>query len=427
MDVVLHVSEGERGSESRSWSEFVIVEETAPLFAASDRGLLFGDGAFVTLRLQTGCVYSLEPHLSNLRQQCDDLGISPPQFLSSPVKVKEAIHALLRAKESKGVCVSPEGSYRVKILVSGGNTHTAGGSGLSVEKRPHGIVLIVLKPHPSPPRDQPRRPLRLLVVPSGRSVVSATPLMDAWLSSVPSSFRLKSLSYIDRLAFRSLAQREGFDDVLTTVDADVDRETKKEKENECDDGGDGASVSPHLSDSVLGGRRLVFPAVGDTSIHNVFWITGRRGGDGRLFPEMGVTPSCGELGLYRGSTIGEVCQTVKSLRGGRYPEGGLEWREGVYSFESILSSLSVDRFLCLFVCNSLNEIIPVEGVAVPRNGTGAGEEKGHEETEERLPDCRLQAGSLSTDFHRLDVDGEFESDFREAYFCVGVEKESLVS
>jgi len=44
-----------------------------------DRGLLYGDGLFETMRAYRGCVFALDEHLSRLRQSADVLGIALPQ------------------------------------------------------------------------------------------------------------------------------------------------------------------------------------------------------------------------------------------------------------------------------------------------------------------------------------------------------------
>jgi len=44
-----------------------------------DRGLLYGDGLFETMRAYRGCVFALDEHLSRLRESADVLGIDLPQ------------------------------------------------------------------------------------------------------------------------------------------------------------------------------------------------------------------------------------------------------------------------------------------------------------------------------------------------------------
>lgn len=44
-----------------------------------DRGLLYGDGLFETMRAYRGCVFALDEHLSRLRQSADVLGIALPR------------------------------------------------------------------------------------------------------------------------------------------------------------------------------------------------------------------------------------------------------------------------------------------------------------------------------------------------------------
>lgn len=144
----------------------------------NDRGFLFGDGVFTTLRVCDGKVEFIELHLERLKQQCLQLNIIPPpiplEWLGDLIKANQAI----------------QGIWRLKIIVTGGNDPV-----LRLPKRKHGHLVMTLQPYSI----QPLTPCRLCLYPEPihRPVAA-----------------LKTLSYLDRLCVYEYAQQKGFDDAI---------------------------------------------------------------------------------------------------------------------------------------------------------------------------------------------------------------------
>ena len=93
----------------------------------SDRGFLFGDGAFTTMRVHNGIVENIGKHLSRLNQNCQFLNIVPPTFN------KQWIKDLITENNAL------EGTWRLKLIVTGGTS-----KGLGLEERMPGDIVITL-------------------------------------------------------------------------------------------------------------------------------------------------------------------------------------------------------------------------------------------------------------------------------------------
>lgn len=154
-----------------------LLEEQATL-PISDRGFLYGDGLFTTVRVHQGQVEFLQPHFQRLSHQCEQLGIHSP-FIKS-----EWIDELIERNAAW------TGTWRLKILVTGGEDPT-----LTLSSRAPGIVLLTLKPY----RLEPFVPCRLSLYPD--------PIVR------PLAF-LKSLAYLDRLWVNHYAHSKDYDDAI---------------------------------------------------------------------------------------------------------------------------------------------------------------------------------------------------------------------
>lgn len=150
----------------------------------TDRGFLFGDGAFSTIKLSAGRLEFLEPHLQKLGEQCERLGI-----IAQKVS-RQTIRDLINKNHAQN------GVWRLKISISGG-THP----GLNLERRSAGQVLITLKPYSGHVS-----PCKLTCYP--------------YPVNYPCS-RLKSLAYLDRLWIADYALKHGFDDALVCDHSDL--------------------------------------------------------------------------------------------------------------------------------------------------------------------------------------------------------------
>ena len=151
--------------------------EGKAVIPVTDRGFLFGDGVFTTIRIQEGHPEFLEQHLQKLVQDCELLGIVPPRIS------EENIHDLIRKNGADS------GVWRLKIILSGGNSPE-----LNLSKRSLGQLLMTLKPY-----GVSSSPCRLTVYPYPYN----TPFGG-----------IKSLAYLDRLRIADYAKKHGFDDAL---------------------------------------------------------------------------------------------------------------------------------------------------------------------------------------------------------------------
>ncbi|MCH9627314.1 MAG: D-alanine aminotransferase [Chlamydiales bacterium] len=154
----------------------------------TDRGFLFGDGAYATIQVRNGTPRFLETHLERLEAQCRSFGLCMPPL--RPDWIAELIR-LNRAHE---------GMWRLKIIVTGGDLPA-----LCLPKRT-GRVLMTLQPYDPPPFI----PLRIGLFPHPFSLCHAG---------------YKSLAHLNRLYVMEEARRQGMDDCLTRTEGGIVLET----------------------------------------------------------------------------------------------------------------------------------------------------------------------------------------------------------
>ena len=155
------------------------VDEQNASIPISDRGFLFGDGVFTTIRIEQGEILNGEQHLERLRNHCNSLNIEPPDL-----SLKDLKDVVLKNNAQNGI-------WRMKVIITGGS-----GSELFLPKRKSGIILITIKPYV--PSD---KPVTLCVYPY--------PIVTA-------SAYIKSLSYLERLRVKQYAIDQGCDDAIVT-------------------------------------------------------------------------------------------------------------------------------------------------------------------------------------------------------------------
>ena len=110
--------------------QFVLEEQaTIPI---KDRGFLFGDGVFTTIKVESGKPIWLAEHLAKLQEQATYFGITVPQFQ------KSIVYELIERNQIE------EG--RFKIIVTGGDTKQLG-----LPKR-EGRLVMMTGPMPSYPQ-----------------------------------------------------------------------------------------------------------------------------------------------------------------------------------------------------------------------------------------------------------------------------------
>lgn len=144
----------------------------------NDRGFLFGDGAFVTLRVFNGAIESYSAHLGRLANGCQQLHLVPPV-----IKI-DWLRELVARNHAF------EGAWRLKIIVTGGTTPE-----LNLAARSQGQIIMMLQSY----KEEKNKPYRLLLYPDPISCPSA---------------KIKALSYLDRLWVRDFARKREYDDAI---------------------------------------------------------------------------------------------------------------------------------------------------------------------------------------------------------------------
>lgn len=168
------------------WVNGRYVAREEPALRADDRGLLYGDGFFDTLRVYSGAPFRLAAHLDRLRSSCERFGID---FGLSGAEAGGVIRELLERNHLDDAVV--------RTTVTRG-VHT-GVIGLPPSSEP--TVIIEARPLGTPPEDLYRRGCTLHV--ASFRVDPAHPLSGH-----------KSLHYLPYLAAREEARRAGCDEAL---------------------------------------------------------------------------------------------------------------------------------------------------------------------------------------------------------------------
>ena len=139
------------------------IDETKARVPVTNRGFLFGEGVFTTIRISDGVPEYLDRHLKRLTSHCIELGISYPSLQ------KETVHELIRLNHAE------KGIWRLKVIVTDS-------------------LLITIAPYKIQ-----EHPVKLITYPKPFS----SPLAH-----------LKTLSYLLRIHFKKYAEEHGVDDVL---------------------------------------------------------------------------------------------------------------------------------------------------------------------------------------------------------------------
>ena len=172
-----------------AWKEFVWLNDNLiPLAQArvsvNDRGFLYGDGLFETLRAEAGRVHFLTEHLERLAASARAFRLPFPEN----IPWQERLAQLLAANGLS------RGPARVKILLSRG---VAPGLGLPEECRP--TLVIYAQPYTPPSPEAYAAGWPVVVFPEGRSTFVG---------------RHKSLNYLFYLAARQFALDQGAKEAL---------------------------------------------------------------------------------------------------------------------------------------------------------------------------------------------------------------------
>lgn len=143
----------------------------------NDRGFLFGDGIFTTLKVENGKAIFFERHIERLQEHCREIHIIPPEIDYS------WIEKLIELKDAY------EGIWRLKIIITGGQSPTTG-----LHERQHGSILITLES---------------VVVTDNPVTAGIFPRAISWPYS-----KIKTLAYLHRMAIIQHAQDNGWDDCI---------------------------------------------------------------------------------------------------------------------------------------------------------------------------------------------------------------------
>jgi len=164
-----------------------VIDEREALIPAADRGVLFGDGVFETVRAYGGRPFRMDRHLERLREGCGELRIGG---VPADAEIVEAVAELYRINVASG-------DAYIRVTLTGGRFD--GNRGLERPGPPN--VHIMVKPFEGYPREWYERGMRLVV--SDVRANDGSPLS-----------RIKSTSYLDKLIARQEARDRGADDAL---------------------------------------------------------------------------------------------------------------------------------------------------------------------------------------------------------------------
>ncbi len=150
----------------------------------SDRGLLFGDGAYATIQVREGTPLFVETHLERLQEQCHSLNLLMPPLTQA------TIFELIRLNQAQS------GIWRLKVIVTGGDE-----TALYLPER-EGRLLMILKPSEAPSNE----PLKIGIFPHPFHLCHAS---------------FKSLAHLNRLYIMEEARKQGVDDCLTLTENEI--------------------------------------------------------------------------------------------------------------------------------------------------------------------------------------------------------------
>jgi branched-chain amino acid aminotransferase len=163
-------------------------DELIPIIQArvsvNDRGFLYGDGLFETLKAEAGRVQFLREHLERLKTSARTFHLSWPASFPWEERLKRLLAA-------NGLS---RGLARIKILLSRGE---ASGLGLPADNRP--TLVIWAQPYTPPTPEEYQAGWPVAVFPQGRSTFVG---------------RHKSLNYLFYLAARQYALDQGAKEAL---------------------------------------------------------------------------------------------------------------------------------------------------------------------------------------------------------------------
>jgi branched-subunit amino acid aminotransferase/4-amino-4-deoxychorismate lyase len=164
-----------------------VVEEGEARLSARDRGVLFGDGLFETVRAYGGKPFRMDRHLARLRRGCEELHLTLPL---PDEEIEGAVGELYRLNVG-------EGDAYVRITVTGGLFD--GSRNMERSAPPNFFILV--EPYHGYPQEFYRRGMRLALAAARRNSTSPLP-------------RLKSNNYLESLMAKQEARDREADEAL---------------------------------------------------------------------------------------------------------------------------------------------------------------------------------------------------------------------
>ena len=164
------------------------VPADAARIPVDDRGVLFGDGVFETVRSYDGKPFRLQKHLERMAGACQTLRLKQPY---AEREVAEAVYALIRKNGLEA------GDARVRITVTGGPSAGA----KTLERSGTARIFIVARPYQPPPDDFYREGVSLVISEIRRNATSPLSTM-------------KSSNFLNSLIARQNAADQGADDAI---------------------------------------------------------------------------------------------------------------------------------------------------------------------------------------------------------------------
>lgn len=159
--------------------------EKSATISVRDRGFLFGDGIFTTIRVDEGVCEFLSDHLERLAQHAEVL-----QFILPKIPIDRINELIRRNNALKGI-------WRLKILITV--------SEIDSKRTPANLLMTL---HPYTPTD--KKYLRLTFFPF---------LVESPLA------KIKSLSYLNSIFIKKYALENGYDDTVLLTSKGVMLET----------------------------------------------------------------------------------------------------------------------------------------------------------------------------------------------------------
>ena len=175
-----------------TWVNGRFVSPGEPCLEAGERGFLYGDGLFETVRLYDGRPFAWARHADRLAAGCQMLGIPYPK-----AEIAAGIQAMLAALYARRTSAD-NGAGSLRLTVTRGS-NPAGARGLLPIQGLQPTVVVTAKPGEPYPADSYCRGQRAITVSFPRNHLSPV-------------VRLKSLNYLENLLGRQEAAVAGADE-----------------------------------------------------------------------------------------------------------------------------------------------------------------------------------------------------------------------